>query len=179
MGRAVGHVPCCALCCVRYAVPCMGTMLLILCHGMGGSPVGARSPQSALGSCLTYFRHPFLRRKFFVDPNLREFFAAVFATWEFGNPTGAWQAGRDRQAHGADSRLVSSRSTSKRDEKRSPGDPSLLQDVSASLAGLGVRSRVFSRHRDPALREDDEQLKPSRRRKAAMMVAIQTQRFVA
>ena len=93
----------------------------------GSDLMGRDSPQFAFGSCFTYFRHPFLRRKFFVDPNLREFFCNRFATREFGNPTRVWQAGCDRQAHGADSRLKSSASASKQDEKRSPRNPLLLQ----------------------------------------------------
>ena len=111
--------------------------LVLLAALMGGD-----SPQLALGSCFTYFRHLFLRRRFFVDPNLRDFFCSRSATSEFGNPTRGWQAGCDRQAHRADGRLVSSAPASKWDEKRSPRNLLLLQGVSASLAGLGARSQV-------------------------------------
>ena len=37
VSRAVRHVLCCVLCCVRYAVLRMGTMLCVLCCGMGRS----------------------------------------------------------------------------------------------------------------------------------------------
>ena len=52
-----------------------------------------------MGSCFTYFQHPFSRRRVFVDPKLREFFATVLQPETLaihGNvagrlrPTGAW-----------------------------------------------------------------------------------------
>ena len=132
-------------------------------------PVGGRSPQLAWGPA----------QLFSASISSQKGFCGSQFTSEFGNPTRAWQTGRDQQAHGADSQLVSSRCASKWDEKRSPRDLLLPQDVSVLLAGLGVRSQAFSGHRDPALREDDEQGKPSGRRKTAAMVAIQTQIFVA
>ena len=113
-------------------------------------PHGRDSPQLALGSCFTYFQHPFSRRKFFVDPKLREFFSQPFCNREVGNPTGAWQAGRHRRAHGEDIRLKSSASASEWHEYRGPRNPLILRDVSASFAGFGARSRV-SQHRVPAL----------------------------
>ena len=65
-----------------------------------------------------------------------------FCNLRLWQSTGAWQAGYDRQAHGADGRLVSSASASEWHEYRGPRNPLILQDVSASLAGLGARSRV-------------------------------------
>ena len=65
-----------------------------------------------------------------------------FCNLRLWQSTGAWQAGCDRQAHGADSRLVSSESASKWIEYRDTRNPLIPRDVSASLAGLGARSRV-------------------------------------
>ena len=50
------------------------------------TPHGGDSLQLALGSCFTYFQHPFSRRKFFVDPKLREFFCNRFATERLAIP---------------------------------------------------------------------------------------------
>jgi len=74
-----------------------------------------------------------------VAPKLREFFLQPFCNREVGNPMGAWQAGRHRRAYGEDIRLKSSASASTWHEYRGPRNPLILQDVSASLAGLGAR----------------------------------------
>ena len=111
-------------------------------HAQRTGPRGRDSPQLALGSCFTYFQHPFSRRKFFVDPKLREFFLQPFCNLRLWQSTGTWQAGCDRQAHGADGRLVSSASASEWHEYRGPRNPLILQDVSASFGGLGVIQRL-------------------------------------
>ena len=48
--------------------------------------LGRDPPQLALGSCFTYFQHPFSRRKFFVAPELREFFRNRLATERLAIP---------------------------------------------------------------------------------------------
>ena len=104
----------------------------------------------SFGIVLHLFSASIFSQKVFRGSKITRVFLQPFCNREVGNPTGAWQAGRHRRAHGEDIRLKSSASASEWHEYRDPRKPLTLRDVSASLAGLGTRSRV-SRHRVPAL----------------------------
>ena len=118
-------------------------------------PHGGDSPQLALGSCFTYFRHPFLRRRFFVDPNLREFFATVLQPETLAihgsvagrlRPTGAW----GRWPAGIFSICIRINGTS--NEARATR--------LSVVRRIGRHSADWARHRESALRTDDEQNEP-------------------
>ena len=104
-------------------------------------PHGRDSPQFALGSCFTYFQHPFSAEGFSWIQTYESFFATVLQP-ETLAIHGTWQAGCDRRAHGEDIRLKSSASASEWHEYRGPRNPLILQDVSASFGGLGVIQRL-------------------------------------
>ena len=91
---------------------------------------------------LHLFSASIFSQKVFRGSKITRVFLQPFCNREVGNPTGAWQAGRHRRAHGKDIQLKSSASASTWHEYRGPRNPLILQDISASLAGLGARSRV-------------------------------------
>ena len=116
------------------------------CGGQGGLPWGGLSAVS-FGIVLHLFSASIFSQKVFRGSKITRVFLQPFCNLRLWQSTGAWQAGYDRRAHGEDIRLKSSASASKWHEYRGPRNPLTLQDVSASLAGLGAG--LFFDHPQP------------------------------
>ena len=96
----------------------------------------------SFGILFHLFSASIFSQKVFRGSKLTRVFLQPFCNLRLWQSTGAWQAGYDRQAHGADGRLVSSASASEKHEYRGPRNPLILRDVSASFGGLGVIQRL-------------------------------------